>query len=152
VSARGIRYVLDTDIITAHQAGNAAVGSRLARMLRDEVATTVITMQEQLRGRLTEIDRRTQDVARGRGSLALTLAYQQLQETCAYFARIAILPFDGDAVAQYLTLRRQRPRSGPGTHDLQIAAIALVNGVAVVTNNRRHFEQVPGLQVIDWRG
>lgn len=150
MSARGVRYILDTDIITAHQAGNVVVNDRLARLRLEEVATTVISMHEQLRGRLAEIDRRTQDVARGRGSLALMAAYQRLQETCAYYAQIAVLPFDGDAIAQYLTLRRQRSHGGPSTHDLQIAAIALVNEAALVTNNRRHFEQIPGLQVLSW--
>lgn len=35
-----------------------------------------------------------------------------------------------------------------GAHDLWIAATALAHGMPVVTLNARHFERVPGLQVL----
>lgn len=35
-----------------------------------------------------------------------------------------------------------------GGHDMWIAATALANGMAVATENARHFERVPGLSVV----
>ena len=37
-----------------------------------------------------------------------------------------------------------------GPYDLQIAAIALVHGLTVVTHNTGEFSRVPGLKVEDW--
>ena len=37
-----------------------------------------------------------------------------------------------------------------GAYDLQIAAIALVNNLILVTHNTREFERVSGLQLEDW--
>ena len=34
--------------------------------------------------------------------------------------------------------------------DLHIAAIALENGLTVVTRNQRDFKRVPGLATVDW--
>jgi len=34
--------------------------------------------------------------------------------------------------------------------DLLIAAQCLTNGYTVVTNNKRHFENIKGLQMVDW--
>ncbi|HEX8202422.1 MAG TPA: type II toxin-antitoxin system VapC family toxin [Isosphaeraceae bacterium] len=36
-------------------------------------------------------------------------------------------------------------------YDLQIAAIALVHSLTLVTHNTREFSQVPGLTIEDWR-
>jgi tRNA(fMet)-specific endonuclease VapC len=34
--------------------------------------------------------------------------------------------------------------------DLLIAGIALENNLVLVTNNRKHFERIPQLEIIDW--
>jgi tRNA(fMet)-specific endonuclease VapC len=36
------------------------------------------------------------------------------------------------------------------TMDLLIAATALAEGAPLVTRNRRHFERVPGLEIVDY--
>lgn len=49
----------------------------------------------------------------------------------------------------YANLRQQGKYYQEGT-DILIAGIALANNCAVVTENRKHFEAIPGLQVEVW--
>lgn len=136
-----VRFVLDTDSVTYHQLGRAAIVARLARVDPRQVATTVVAVEEQLRGRLAAI-RRQQD-AQG-----LPRAYQLLQATNGYFCRVPVLPFDEAALAVYRELRARKLRIG--TQDLRIAAIVLAQGATLVTSNRRHFDQIGELPIEDW--
>jgi tRNA(fMet)-specific endonuclease VapC len=46
---------------------------------------------------------------------------------------------------------RTSPFKAPiGPNDLLIAAIALANGLIVVTHNTSEFSRVPGLSIEDW--
>src|SRR5262245_22991639 len=100
-----VRYILDTDSVTYQQLGRTAIVQRLAQMAPQDVATTVVTMYEQLRGRLAAINRQQDDES-------LYLAYQRLQATHAYYCRVRVLPFDRAAVVLYRTLINQRLRIG----------------------------------------
>ncbi|MFZ2358360.1 MAG: type II toxin-antitoxin system VapC family toxin [Anaerolineae bacterium] len=135
------QYVLDTDTVTYLQAGRAAVMRRLSTVSPDAVFTTVITMREQLRGRLAAVDQ----AAEGPD---LLLAYDRLLATVRYFTHVNVLPFSPAAAATLQRLRDQRIRIG--TQDLRIAAIVLSTGGTLVTSNRRDFEKVPGLLIEDW--
>jgi predicted nucleic acid-binding protein len=68
------------------------------------------------------------------------------------FPRLTVLPFDVEDAKTYGRLRAAlertgRPRFEP---DLQIAAIALRNGLTVVSANVRHFAGIAGLRVENW--
>jgi tRNA(fMet)-specific endonuclease VapC len=60
--------------------------------------------------------------------------------------------FDDVAADRYASVRLSLERVGTpiGTHDMEIAAIALANRLTVVTHNRREFSRVQGLMVEDW--
>lgn len=68
------------------------------------------------------------------------------------FARHASADFDDAAAAEAARLRQDLERRGEliGPHDLQIAAIALVQGWVLVTNNTRDFQRIAGLPLEDW--
>jgi len=134
-------YILDTDTVTYQQAGRAAVLQRLATVAPETVFTTVITVREQLRGRLTAVDQATEGPD-------LLLAYDRLLATVRYFAHVNVLPFSSAAAATLQQLRDRRVRIG--TQDLRIAAIVLADRGTLVTSNRRDFEKVPGLRIEDW--
>lgn len=132
-------YVLDTDHVTLHQHNHPQVVAGIRTRTPDQLAVTIVTVEEQMRGRLAQIARPKVD---------LTVAYNQLRATTAYFCDLNILPFDTTAEQQYLQLRSQKIRIG--TLDLRIASIVLTQDAILVTRNRRDFEQVKGLRLEDW--
>ena len=136
-----VRYVLDTDTVTHQQLGHPLIVAKLRLVDRSTVATTVITMYEQLRGRLAAINRKQSDAQ-------LQLAFRHLQATQQYYCTARILPFVEKATQIHQTLVTQKARIG--SQDLQIAAIVLAHHAVLVTANQRHFAQVPDLQIEDW--
>jgi tRNA(fMet)-specific endonuclease VapC len=135
--------VLDTDHLSALGYGTP-VGLRLRdRLLAsgEDTSTTIITVEEQLRGWLAEIHR-LPDPKRQ------IPAYQRLYERIEFFARWTILPWDNAAAEWFLSLRRQGVRIG--SMDLKIACIALVHDSTLLTRNTSDFSRVPALQVEDW--
>jgi tRNA(fMet)-specific endonuclease VapC len=138
---RRIRYVLDTDTISAIQRRHPTVSERLAGTDPGIVATTVVTLYEQFRGRLAV-------VSRARNDMALQAAFGLLLETRRHLCDIEVLPFDAAAAGIFRSLLGQRLRVG--TQDLRIAAITLANDATLVTSNRRDFERVLGLRIEDW--
>ena len=121
--------------------GRESVLRRLTSVSPDLVFTTVVTLREQVRGRLVAVDQASEGDD-------LLLAYDRLLATVRYFAQVNVLPFTPAAAATLQKFRDQRIRIG--TQDLRIAAIVLAVGGTLVTSNRRDFEKVPGLTIEDW--
>jgi tRNA(fMet)-specific endonuclease VapC len=138
--------VLDTDHLSLLQVREApsafALQARLETFPADEVVTTVITLEEQMRGWLALI-RRVTDVQRQ------VAYYERLRSLVAFFAAWEVLPFDQHAATTFERLRQQHVRIG--TMDLKIAAIALGRPALVLSGNLQDFQQVPGLAMEDWR-
>ena len=64
------------------------------------------------------------------------------------YATAQVVGFDATVVREFDNLRAKKVRIA--TMDLRIAAIALSQGMTVLTRNVRDFNQVPGLKVEDW--
>jgi tRNA(fMet)-specific endonuclease VapC len=134
-------WILDTDHISLYQRGDLNVVNRLSSANPKNLAVTVISLEEQMYGRLSEIKKAT-------SAISLITAYSRLEITLEYFKSVQVLPFDQNAHTSFESLIRQKLRVG--TQDLRIAAIALsVNGI-VVTRNQKDFGKVPNLQVENW--
>jgi len=106
-----------------------------------DIATKVITVEEQMRGWLAWINR-SEDVHRQ------VPAYQELLRLFVFFSRWYVVPFDEQAASEYQGMRAQRLRIG--TMDLKIAAIVLVHDALLLSANLRDFQQVPNLRVAKW--
>jgi len=67
----------------------------------------------------------------------------------AILERVPVLPFELRTARVHARTWAQLVSGGQsiGAHDLLIAATALAHGYAVLTQNRREFERVPGLVV-----
>ena len=135
--------VLDTDHFSEFER-NAAAGQRLTARLeagRIEKALTVVTVEEQMRGWLAEINHH-------RDPHRQIIAYAKLQRQVAAFADWLILPWDADSAGLFLGFRRQGVRIG--SMDLKIACIALAHDATLLTRNTGDFAQVPGLRIENW--
>lgn len=77
---------------------------------------------------------------------------ENLQNLDNFFADLVSLPFDSKAAQICGQIRAQLQANGTpiGAYDLQIAAIALVNQLILVTHNTKEFERIKGLQLEDW--
>ena len=134
-------YVLDTDHVSLFQRGHPQVTGHVLTHLPARLAVTIVTVEEQLRGRLSQIRKAASGTSRVQG-------YRRLREALEFFSQIRILDFDEGAHLRYEGLRQQKVRIG--TQDLCIAAIALAVSGTLVTRNVRDFAQVPGLTIEDW--
>jgi len=106
-----------------------------------ELATTVITIEEQLRGWYTRVRR-----AKKRDELAK--AYQALADTAKALSGLAIFSFTESAIIRYEGLKALGIRISKA--DLRIGAITLENGGTLVTRNLRDFQQIPNLPLENW--
>ena len=110
--------ILDTDHMSVlERREQPAVGhllNRLAELSPSEVATTVISYEEQMRGWMAYL-------ARARSIAQQLTAYSRLLSHLENYRRIPVLAFDEAAATEFQRLRRHRLRIG--TMDLKIAAI-----------------------------
>jgi len=138
-------YILDTDHLSLIQR-NGQEGKRILAKLATieapvEVAVTVITYEEQVRGRLSVISKaKTPDEQ--------VAAYQGLQQLALDYYSIPIVPFCRTAAIEYQRLRKTYRRLG--SKDLKIAAIVLTNNAILLTRNESDFVQIVELQTEDW--
>ena len=135
--------VLDTDHFSEWERDSAA-GKRFRVRLesaKSEMAVSIVTVEEQVRGWLAEISRH-------RDLHHQISPYAKLQRQIDLFADWIILPWDAEAADLFVKLRRQGLRSG--SLDLKIACIALTHDATVLTRNATDFAQVPGLRIENW--
>lgn len=105
------------------------------------MAIGIVTVEEQMRGWLAEINRH-HDPHRQISS------YAKLQQQIEVFADWFILPWDDEAAELFLQFRAEGVRIG--TMDLKIACIALAHDSTLLTRNSKDFENVAGLHVENW--
>ena len=136
--------VLDSDHMSLLQRGGSE-GQRIRQRLRalppDDVATTIVSYEEQTRGwlallaRASTLDRQVSD-------------YSQLKQLLQDYCNIAVIDFNAAAATEFERLRQARVRIG--TMDLKIAAIVLANNALLLTRNLSHFAKVSDLRAEDW--
>jgi len=68
------------------------------------------------------------------------------------FPNVNILPFDTDSGKIYGRLKALLEKRGlsKSEPDLRIAAIAIQHDMILITGNKRHFMNIPGLNIEDW--
>jgi tRNA(fMet)-specific endonuclease VapC len=130
------QLVLDTDILSLLMRKNSSVLARATEYLAEyeRFTISIITRYEILRG------------------LKAKGAEQQASRFEDFCANNAVLPITDDVVVRATDIYAELYRLGAliGDADILIAASALVNGFAIVTNNEEHFRRVKTLRVLNW--
>ena len=134
-------HALDTDTITHFRNGHPKVVTRVLATPPQDLAATVISLEEQLAGWYA-VTKSAKTPAQ------LEHAYRKLAEVVEFFRDMPLLPFTAAAVTRYQGLQKQK--LNVRKNDLRIAAIALEHHATVVSANVRDFGRVSGLQVEDW--
>mgnify|MGYP001569064244 CR=1 FL=1 len=140
-----MQLLLDTNHLSILQErsepGYSRLTSRLQMLPRGEIAASIVSFQEQVRGWLAWINKAQKPESLLRG-------YANLLGLLRDYNASVVLPYDTPAWHEFEKLRLLRLRIG--TLDQRIAAIALARRLKLLTSNLRDFRHVPGLAVEDW--
>lgn len=137
--------ILDTDHVVTLKYSNSDRFRRLTQRMADsqdqDFVTTAITIEEQMRGWLAQINRFSDVIKQ-------LEAYSELIGLFDFYSHWNVLLFDLSAANLFNGFRKKGIRVG--TMDLKIASISVTQSSLLLTSNRRDFENVPGLQIEDW--
>ncbi len=128
-----MKYLVDTDWIILHFRGNTQVARRIEELTPDGIGLSIVSM-----GELYEGVYRASDPASHESDLKLILS------------EIDVVYID-DEVCRVFGQQRGRLRAtNPdiGDTDFWIGATAIRHNLTLLTNNRRHFEQMQSLSII----
>ncbi len=134
-------YLLDTDMLTLLQHQNPAVLAQIAAHPTDTVGITIVTVEEQLSGRLAMVRRATIPADVVVASELLGATVESLAGFPLHYHTTNSLAIFDQLVARKLNVKRM---------DLRIASIALDANAVIVTRNRRDFNRIARLQIEDW--
>jgi tRNA(fMet)-specific endonuclease VapC len=134
-----MKYLLDSNAWIAHlRQKSTTVTTRLRQENSADILLCAIVIAELHYGALRSPPTHRQ------ANLALVTKVRQTYHS---------LPFDDASAEQCAEIRAHLASLGQpiGPNDQMIAAIALVNGLTVVTHNTTEFSRVPGLMIEDWQ-
>jgi tRNA(fMet)-specific endonuclease VapC len=138
------KYILDTDHLSLIQRKGKEgqlILAKISTLDNPEIAVTVITYEEQIRGRLLYL-------AKAKSIEEQVKAYSGLQQLITDYRSIPIIAYDRPAILEYERLRKQYSRLGK--MDLKIAAITLTSDGILLTRNEGDFAQIAELKWEDW--
>ena len=134
-------YLFDTDMLTLYSDGHPRVCERVSTHAARSLATSIITVEEQLSGWYTVLRQTKSDQQ-------LVAAYEGMTYSIQFLAQIPVISLTAGAVARCNAFRKAKLKIK--TMDLRIACMALEFDATLVTRNRVDFEVVPGLRIEDW--
>ncbi|MEP0753671.1 type II toxin-antitoxin system VapC family toxin [Trichocoleus sp. Lan] len=130
-----MNYLLDTDICIYWLNGRQSVRDRLLAVGWGEIGICVITAAELYYGAYNS-NRVVENLARAE----------------IFIQQLPVLPLNDTALRCFGEFKAEFRRIGRpvADFDLLIASVALAEGYILVTNNTRHYERIPGLQLENW--
>ncbi|MCU0544163.1 MAG: PIN domain-containing protein [Oscillatoriaceae cyanobacterium Prado104] len=137
-------YLLDTDSLSILEHGGETARLLIAKLSileANELAVTIISYEEQMRGWLSYL-------ARSRSIQAQVEAYKRLKKQLENYCAISVIDFDERSAVEFQRLKKLYPRLG--SMDLKIAAIAIANDAILLTRNLKDFGQIEELRSEDW--
>lgn len=137
--------ILDTDCISLLERKSGVeffrLSERLSEFQSNEITTTIITFEEQMRGWMSFL-------AKADSVEKQITPYEKLNRFLENYRRIPIVKFEEKAGEIFKNLKQQKIRVG--TMDLKIASIAISQKALLISRNLSDYEQIPNLRVEDW--
>lgn len=137
--------ILDTDCISLLERKRGAeffrLSAKLAEFSFDEVATTIITFEEQMRGWMAFL-------AKSNSIEKQISAYEKLNRFLEVYRIIPVLQFGEKAGEIFQELKSRKIKVG--TMDLKIASIAISQNALLISRNLSDYDRIPNLRVEDW--
>lgn len=139
-----VLYVLDTDHISLFLGGQKNVQARLRQEMVN-TAIAIVSVQEVFNGWVGRLNRANTEAQQIR-------AYTKLNGAMQFFQSMQVINYDEAAsqIYQHLIQSDRELAKRRLEKDMRIASVALGQGAAIVSRNRRDFELVPGLTFEDW--
>jgi tRNA(fMet)-specific endonuclease VapC len=135
--------LLDTDHLTVLQTPDAArrplLVARLSLAVGEVVGTTIVNVEEQMRGWLAS-------VAKERKTERQVRSYLRLKGLFQFFAAFHLAEFDDRSAALFATTGG----TSVGVMDRKVAAVTIANDALLLTANRKDFARIPGLRFENW--
>ena len=129
-----MRYLVDTDWAIDYLAGVERIVGRIDELRTDGIAISIVSVAELYEGAFY-----------ARDPIASEQALQR------FIAPLDVLGLD-DQICRLFAEERGRLRASGsiiGDFDILIGATAMRHGLAVLTNNRRHFSRLQGIEIAD---
>ena len=128
-------YLLDTDTCIYWMKNRYSIGEKITQIGWDKISICVITAAELYHGAYNS-SRVTENLSRAE----------------FFIQQLPVLPLTDRTLRCFGELKSQLRRIGkPITDfDLMIASVALTEGKILVSNNTRHYNRIPGLQLENW--
>jgi len=137
--------ILDTDCISLLERKSGAefyrFSARLSEFPPDEIATSIITFEEQMRGWMAFI-------AKANSIEKQISAYEKLGRFLESYRYIPVIQFDKKSGEIFQDLKSRKIKVG--TMDLKIASIAISHNALLISRNLSDYDQIPNLRVEDW--
>jgi tRNA(fMet)-specific endonuclease VapC len=130
-----VSYLLDTDTCIYWLKNRQSVRERVREVGWNQISICVITVAELYYGAYNS-DRVTENLARAE----------------FFIQQLPVLPLSNNALRRFGQLKAELRKAGQplADFDLLIASIALAEGYVLVTNNTRHYDRIPELQLENW--
>jgi tRNA(fMet)-specific endonuclease VapC len=131
-----MKYLLDTNTCIRYINGCAPqIRERMRRELDSDIAISTVSMGEMFYGSAKS------------ANPSLSRAKQD-----AFFVRFTHLVYDFAAADEFGRIRTYLEKAGTpiGPYDMQITAVAVANGLVVVTHNTAEFKRISWLKIEDW--
>lgn len=127
-----VTYLVDTDLVIHHFKGNSKITMRLEELQPRGLGLSVVSLAELWEGIIY-----SRDPADG------------AQRLTKFLTGVEILPLNETICKKFGELRGGQRKAGRpiADFDLLIAATALEQDLTLLSNNRKHFEHIPGLQL-----
>ncbi|MDB9344632.1 type II toxin-antitoxin system VapC family toxin [Nodularia spumigena CS-586/05] len=138
MSNNSLLYLLDTNVCIMYLNGrSSSVSHYIDNLEVDKIAVCSVVKAELFFG-----------------SIRSNNPQKNLMLQKSFLQQFVSLPFDDSCAEIYGKVRADLAKTGTpiGSNDIQIAAIALVNNLILVTHNVREFSRVKGLKIEDWQG